>query len=134
LIGRLASTAREARPGITVSAAVYPDPAKARAEFGQAWDGWLRDGLIDVAVPMCYAANDRLSRADLAAARAATTGRLWAGLGVYNKPLGQALAGADLARELGYEGVAIFSYAAARAEGAGGTRAIASALTAFAGP
>ena len=134
LIGRLASTAREVRPGITVSAAVYPDPAKARADFGQAWDQWLRDGLIDVAVPMCYAANDRLARADLAAARAGTTGRLWAGLGVYNKPLDRALAGADLARELGYEGVSIFSYSAARAEGAGGTRAIAAALSGFAGP
>jgi uncharacterized lipoprotein YddW (UPF0748 family) len=134
LITRLSGAARAARPGIMVSAAVYPDPAKARAELSQAWDRWLADRVIDVAVPMCYAADSDIARTDLAVAREATGGRLWAGIGVYNKPLGEAMAGAELARQLGYEGVSIFSYSAAREAGPRASSVIAAALAGFAKP
>jgi len=134
VVARLAGVAREVRPGIMVSAAVYPDPATARAELSQAWDLWLSERVIDVAVPMCYAADKKIARADLAVARGATGGRLWAGLGVYNKPVGEAMAGAELARELGYEGVSIFSYGAAREAGPKASSVIAAALAGFARP
>jgi uncharacterized lipoprotein YddW (UPF0748 family) len=134
LIARLSSTARASRPGIMVSAAVYPDPAMARAELSQAWDRWLSERVIDVAVPMCYAADSEIARSNLAVARESTRGRLWAGLGVYNKPLGEALAGAELAKQLGYEGVSIFSYGAAREAGPRASSAIAAALAGFARP
>lgn len=134
LVERLSMAARAARPGIMVSAAVYPDPVMARAELSQAWDRWLSERVIDVAVPMCYAADTEIARSNLAVARGATGGRLWAGLGVYNKPLGEALAGAELAKELGYEGVSIFSYGAAREAGPRASSAIAAALAGFARP
>jgi uncharacterized lipoprotein YddW (UPF0748 family) len=132
LVARLAAAARAAHPGITVSAAVHPNPAAARRERAQDWDRWLADGTIDVAVPMCYAADQAVARADLRMARAATSGRLWAGLGLYNKSLAEALAGAALARELGYEGVALFSHTAAREKGPRAKTAIAAALAGFA--
>ena len=132
LVTRLAAAARTAHPGITVSAAVYPDPVAARRERAQDWDRWLADGTIDVAAPMCYAADPAVARADLRTARAATASRLWAGLGLYNKSLDEALAGAALARELGYEGVALFSHTAAREKGARAKTAIAAALAGFA--
>ena len=132
LVARLAVAARAVHPGITVSAAVYPDPVAARRERAQDWDRWLADGTIDVAAPMCYAADPAVARADLRVARAATTGRLWAGLGLYNKSLDEALAGAALARELGYEGVALFSHTAAREKGLRAKTAIAAALAGFA--
>ncbi|HWN80930.1 MAG TPA: family 10 glycosylhydrolase, partial [Candidatus Udaeobacter sp.] len=134
VIARMSAAARAARPGIMVSAAVYPDPAMARAELSQAWDRWLADRVIDVAVPMCYAADSEIARSNLAVARESTGGRLWAGLGVYNKPLGEALAGAELAKKLGYEGVSIFSYGAAREAGPRASSAIAAALAGFARP
>jgi hypothetical protein len=59
---------------------------------------------------------------------------LWAGLGVYNKPLGEAMEGAELAKELGYEGVSIFSYGAAREAGPRAASVIAAALAGFARP
>ncbi len=133
LMEHLAAAARETLPGILVSAAVYPDPVLARRERGQAWDRWLDEGTIDVAAPMCYAADTRIARSDLRVARAATSGRLWAGLGLYNKPLDEALAGTALARELGYEGVALFSHTAAREQGPRAGTAIATALSVFAG-
>jgi uncharacterized lipoprotein YddW (UPF0748 family) len=132
VVARIATAAREVRPGITISAAVYPPPRRARSERGQAWDQWLGDGLIDVGVPMCYAPDAPVVRSDLEVARAATDRRLWAGLGVYNKPLDKALAGAGLASELGYEGVAIFSHGAAREAGVKAGPTIAAALAAFA--
>lgn len=132
VVARIAAAAREVRPGITISAAVYPPPAHARSERGQAWDQWLDTGIIDVAVPMCYAPDAPVVRSDLEVARAATRGRLWAGLGVYNKPLHRALADAGLAAGLGYEGVAIFSHGAAREAGLTAGATIAAALSGFA--
>lgn len=132
LVARLSAAARATHPGLTVSAAVYPDPVVARRERAQDWERWLADGTIDLAAPMCYAADPAIARADLRAARAATTGRLWAGLGLYNKSLDEALAGAALARELGYEGVALFSHTAAREKGPRAKAAIAAALAGFA--
>lgn len=132
VVARLARAAREIRPGITISAAVYPRPAQARSERGQAWDEWLDSGLIDIAVPMCYAPQTSVVRADLEVARAVTRGRLWAGLALYNKPLAQALAGARIAADLGYEGLALFSHGAAREAGDRAGPAIAATLAAFA--
>ncbi len=132
VVSRLAGAARQVRPGILISAAVYPDPARARSERSQAWDRWLAGGVIDVAVPMCYAPQEDVVLADLKAARDASDGRMWAGLGLYNKPLDRALAGAQLAAALGYEGIALFSHGAARGAGVGSGPIIAAALAAFA--
>ena len=43
LVGRLARTARAARPSIVISAAVVPEAAAMR-DKGQAWPGWVRKG------------------------------------------------------------------------------------------
>jgi uncharacterized lipoprotein YddW (UPF0748 family) len=131
VVARMARAAREVRPGITISAAVYPNPARARSERGQAWDQWLADGVIDIGVPMCYAPDTPVVHADLEAARVGASGRLWAGLGLYNKPLDRALADAGLAAGLGYEGVALFSHRAAREAGLGAGPTIAAALSGF---
>ncbi len=47
---------RAAAPKIRLSAAVFPTPAAA-AERGQAWPGWLSEGLLDFACPMIYTEN-----------------------------------------------------------------------------
>ncbi len=63
LVARLAAAARAAHPGITVSAAVYPDPVAARRERAQDWDRWLADG------------DDRRGRADVLRGRAGDRAR-----------------------------------------------------------
>jgi uncharacterized lipoprotein YddW (UPF0748 family) len=113
LVERLAGTARRERPGIIVSAAVYPKPGVARDRKGQTWPGWLESGAIDLAVPMCYGPSRSEMLAELRAARQ-IAGRLWAGVALYNKPLDVALLGVEGARDLGFAGAAIFSHAVVR--------------------
>jgi uncharacterized lipoprotein YddW (UPF0748 family) len=114
LVERLSGAARDSarragRPGIVISAAVHPDPDEARRRKGQAWDGWLSAGMIDVAVPMCYGETLALEGAEMLAARR-VDGRLWAGVALYNKPLDVALQGIEAARDVGFGGVALFSF------------------------
>ena len=78
---------------VGLGAALFDNTAAAGVNVGPGTDnnfsvteGITIEALIDVAAPMCYAADVAVARADLRAARAATSGRLWAGLGLYNKP------------------------------------------------
>jgi uncharacterized lipoprotein YddW (UPF0748 family) len=68
LVRRVAVEARAIRPGIKISAALIPwgQAPKGERDFVdvapmqriyQDWHGWLREGLIDLAVPMNYAAE-----------------------------------------------------------------------------
>lgn len=42
------------RPGIELSAAVMPVPQVARETFGQDWEAWIEQGLVDTVLPMVY--------------------------------------------------------------------------------
>ncbi|MDD4538208.1 MAG: family 10 glycosylhydrolase [Lentisphaeria bacterium] len=65
LVADLAKAVRDARPGIAVSAAVYPDQASAKTMVGQNWHLWLNKGWVDVICPMNYRANTALFAGDL---------------------------------------------------------------------
>ncbi|MBW3534108.1 MAG: family 10 glycosylhydrolase, partial [Gemmatimonadetes bacterium] len=54
LTEEVAGAARGARPGIVVSAAVFPDPEDARRNRFQDWGAWARWGLLDAVAPMAY--------------------------------------------------------------------------------
>lgn len=54
LVAMIGADLRMVRPSATLSAAVLPVPEEARRSFGQAWDDWLAQGLIDEVVPMVY--------------------------------------------------------------------------------
>ncbi|MEK7766237.1 MAG: family 10 glycosylhydrolase, partial [bacterium] len=45
---------RAIRPGIQLSAAVFPVPASARATVLQDWGRWIKEGLVDFVCPMNY--------------------------------------------------------------------------------
>jgi len=45
---------RAARPGLVLSAAVFPSPKGALAQVSQDWPRWLREGWLDLAFPMSY--------------------------------------------------------------------------------
>ena len=81
LLREAAALARDIAPSITLSAAVFPTPASA-AEHNQDWPAWLREGLIDYAVPMLYADDPATFRAMLSECLAAAPAeKLVAGIG-----------------------------------------------------
>ncbi len=54
LVGSVAEEAREIRPGIAISAAVWPDLPRTRDSIGQDWDRWIDRGWLDFVCPMDY--------------------------------------------------------------------------------
>jgi len=53
----IARAAREARPQICISAAVFPEPAVSRETIAQDWPAWVDGGLLDFVVPMDYTSS-----------------------------------------------------------------------------
>jgi len=53
----IAEAARKARPGIVISAAVFPDLERAKEEKAQDWQHWLRAGYVDQLCPMIYSGD-----------------------------------------------------------------------------
>jgi uncharacterized lipoprotein YddW (UPF0748 family) len=112
LVGRLASAAREARPGIFVSAAVVPARATAVSQKFQDWPTWLANGLLNAVCPMVYTTDDRLFRRQVQDARE-VAGRgpaVWAGIGAYRMDLDGILGKLALARAAKADGVILFSH------------------------
>lgn len=112
LLATISKSAREARPGILVSAAVWAFPTRSYLSLHQDWTRWLEDGALDFAVPMAYAKDPRLftllARTNLAAGGA----RTWLGLGAWLFDDAPAGAAAQLreARALSPAGIVLFSW------------------------
>ena len=113
LVAEIAAAAREARPGVELSAAVWTYPDRAYLVLGQDWRGWLDAGSLDLAVPMSYTLDARLLRylaqhfAGLPHAE-----RIAVGLGSWlfaERPEG-AIEQLHILREAGVRDVALFSY------------------------
>lgn len=112
LLSRLAEAARQERPGIIVSAAVYPDPDVATAEKFQTWPAWMRLGILDALCPMVYTENPTLFRDQVEAARSliAPSQLLWTGIGAYRLSTDETVARVWDARVAGASGVIVFSH------------------------
>lgn len=54
LVAAISEQARKVRPGIKISAAVFPDWPSARDEVGQDWKLWVEKGYLDFVCPMQY--------------------------------------------------------------------------------
>ena len=54
---QLSTTARQARPGLKITAAVFPVLERAREEKAQDWKLWLDRGYVDAICPMNYTTN-----------------------------------------------------------------------------
>jgi len=104
--------------GMQTSAAVFCTFPLSYNEQGQDWPQWLRDGLLDLAIPMTYCSNPRevgyYTRSHVAQSAAVGRGELWQGLGCY-AGMGdideQALADrVQASLEAGATGVVFFEY------------------------
>jgi uncharacterized lipoprotein YddW (UPF0748 family) len=109
---RLSAVARQARPGIIVSAAVVPDQAQALNHHYQPWASWMARGVLDAVCPMAYTPDTNIfrSQVELARAKLGLAAPVWAGVGAWRLPLGSVLEKIRAAREAGASGVVLFSH------------------------
>ena len=109
---RLSGAARQARPGVVVSAAVVPDQAQALYHRYQSWPGWIARGVVDAVCPMTYTPDTKIFRAQVEQARTrlGTTAPVWAGVGAWRLPMASVVEKIRAAREAGASGVVLFSH------------------------
>lgn len=111
LVDGMATAAREARPGIQISAAVLPDPGAALTLKLQDWPSWAARGLVDAICPMAYAEGRGDFNAQVAAVHnAAGRAQVWTGIGAYRLTARETASRIQAARDAGSSGVLLFSY------------------------
>jgi uncharacterized lipoprotein YddW (UPF0748 family) len=111
LVAGMADAARQARPGIIISAAVLPDPEAAVRDKLQDWPAWAARRLVDAICPMAYA-EDRatFTKQVQATSRAAGAVPVWTGIGAYRLTAAETASRIREARKTGAAGVLLFSY------------------------
>jgi uncharacterized lipoprotein YddW (UPF0748 family) len=111
LVSEGAKRLRAARPGIVISAAVFPDPDIARERVLQRWPEWARAGLVDLLCPMAYRRDAAEVARLLTKARAAAPNtRMWGGLMAYAGERVLLRDQVQAAERAGCEGVILFAY------------------------
>lgn len=82
-VRRVRTELRRIAPDMSLSAAVFADPADCPNSVGQDWPRWLREGWVDFVCPMNYDENlGRFAARCLAhASLPNATGRIWQGIG-----------------------------------------------------
>ena len=117
-VSAISVEAHRLRPGIVVSAAVFPSYRVASEDKGQAWREWLRDGMLDTACPMTYSRSTKLVAAQVRDAVANSSGRpIIAGVGAWQVSASSAIEKAQAYRSLGVAGINFFSYDGMTREG-----------------
>jgi len=102
---------RQARPGIVISAAVFPDPDVARERVLQRWPEWAGAGLIDLLCPMAYRRDTAEVAHLLTKARdAAPKTRMWGGLMAYAGERALLREQVRAADHAGCDGAILFAY------------------------
>jgi uncharacterized lipoprotein YddW (UPF0748 family) len=102
---------RAARPGIVISAAVFPDPTVAGERVLQRWPEWAAEKLVDLVCPMAYRTDTAEVRRLLGAARAAAqVTPMWGGLMAYAGERERVRAQVRAARDAGCDGAILFAY------------------------
>ena len=111
LVVKIRTAVKNARPGVTVSAAVIPDAQQAYTSRLQDWRGWIDQSLLDVICPMAYTTEPDTFQTQIASARAyAGSLPVWAGIGAYQLSAAQTLTHIAAANKLGVAGIILFSY------------------------
>ena len=101
---------------IKLTAAVIADQNAALNRYNQDWPSWLREGLIDAAIPMAYSPSTPIVERQIRDAMSIPTKRqVWAGIGIYNEGARDAAEKIRRSRALGVDGIALFSYDALEA-------------------
>lgn len=113
VVTRIKTESVSARPGVTLTAAIWRRPELARDRFFQDAPAWLNAGTLDVGMPMIYTPDLAQWTDDIKAWRAAVPrAPITPGMGIYmhttpEQTLDQAAAAANLRTQ----GLAMFAYA-----------------------
>ena len=111
LVREGAKRLRRARPGVVISAAVFPDPDVARDRVLQHWPEWAAEGLVDLLCPMAYRRDTTEVERLLSRARAAATDtEMWGGLMAYKGERRLLRDQVRAAAQAGCEGAILFAY------------------------
>jgi uncharacterized lipoprotein YddW (UPF0748 family) len=111
LVSEGAKRLRKARPGIVISAAVFPDPDVARERVLQRWPEWAEAGLVDLLCPMAYRRETaEVARLLTKARAAAPKTRMWGGLMAYVGERELVRQQVRAAEHAGCEGAILFAY------------------------
>lgn len=99
------------KPNAVISAAVFANDEDASRSKFQDWRQWMRLGWLDVACPMSYTPDtDSFRRQVNNAVKLSSGKQIWAGIGGYKQTADGAIEKIRIARELGAQGFALFSY------------------------
>lgn len=113
LVQRIYGEVKKRRPQMLVSAAVFANDENAYTRRFQDWRRWLQMGILDVACPMAYSTDTAVFRKqiEVATSTAHSAGRrVWAGIGAYRIPAESTIEKIGVARQLGADGIILFSY------------------------
>ena len=111
LLTKIRATVKSRRSRAMLTAAVFPDANDAANRRFQNWGGWLEAGLLDAICPMAYTTDPALFRTQISnVEHLAGTRSVWAGIGAYQLSPSATIENIRAARQLGAEGVVLFSY------------------------
>jgi len=111
LLTKIRATVKSRRARAMLTAAVFPDANDAANRRFQNWGGWLEAGLLDAICPMAYTTDPALFRTQIANVESLAGKRsVWAGIGAYQLSPSATIENIRVARQLGAEGVVLFSY------------------------
>ena len=115
LVKAVSDEARKIRPGIRISAAVFPNPERARRDIGQDWLTWVREGYVDFVCPMNYIRGNRRFSRTVARQVELVGGRVpvYSGIGVllrHTLTPEETIVQINLAREAGARGFCLFNF------------------------
>jgi uncharacterized lipoprotein YddW (UPF0748 family) len=84
LVGDIRDMLDRRRPGVTLTAAVWPNPQRGYEEYFQNAIAWVRTGMVDAVMPMAYTPKLDQFEGDIAAYQTlAPNARIIPGLGIY---------------------------------------------------
>ncbi len=118
-VERIALKVRSARKPMVLSAAVWADLEMATSEMMQDWPLWIREGYLDLAVPMNYAADNkvfqkRIKDAETVLGDSLMTAKVVTGISLYNQSSSSMAEKAEICRTLPMAGISFFSYESVR--------------------
>jgi uncharacterized lipoprotein YddW (UPF0748 family) len=105
-------------PEAKLSAAVIADSRAAVTRHAQDWPSWLKRGILDFAVPMCYSASTRFVQNQVRDIRNLVGDeRFYPGIAIYNQSPGRVVEKIRVLRNMGIRGFSLFCYDPERPRG-----------------
>jgi uncharacterized lipoprotein YddW (UPF0748 family) len=110
LVQAVHSAARQVRPGIAISAAVFGDYPGCRASVAQDWVAWIQAGYLDFVCPMDYTQSDQHFVGLVTSQVRLVEGRIpiYAGIGQWRLPVDRTVGQIYHARQAGAAGFTMF--------------------------